>query len=145
VVVAFLLLAAAAPSTEALALGRRIAEHGTLAGLLPLMQRKETDELVDAHPELSATDQASLRATAARVYQASREKLMAAEGRAWAEQLTISEMRAVLVFQDGAAGKRYRAATPSVIAATMKSIGEMDFKGDVQTAYCKETGKLCRR
>ena len=46
-------------------------------------------------------------------------------------------------FQSSSAGKRYRAAMPGVIAETMKSIGNMDFKGDVRAAFCKETGKLC--
>jgi hypothetical protein len=145
VILLFLAAAAATPSPEALRLGREIAEHGTLATLLPLMQQKETEELVAGHRELSAADQSKLRATAARVYEVGRDKLLQAEGRAWAEQLTLSQMRTVLAYQNSAAGKRYRAATPAVIAATMKSIGQMDFKGDVLATYCKETGKLCRQ
>jgi hypothetical protein len=144
-VAAFLLLAAAAPSAQALLLGRQIAEHGTLGTLLPMIERKETEELIAAHPELAAAEQAKLRTTAKRVYEAGRDKLMALEGRAWAEQLTVPEMRAVLAFQNGTAGKRYRAATPAVIGTTMKSIGQMDFKGDVLAAYCRDTGKLCSK
>ncbi|HKX92596.1 MAG TPA: hypothetical protein VJM15_09270 [Sphingomicrobium sp.] len=142
-VVGLLLLAAASPSTEALALGRRIAEQGALASLLPQIQQKETDELVAAYPELSAADQAKLRATATRIYQAGRDRLMAAEGRAWAERLTTAEMRAIIAYQDSAAGKRHRAVAPEVIAATLASVGEIDFKNDVRAAYCEETGKLC--
>jgi hypothetical protein len=140
-----LALAAAAPSTEALALGRQIAEHGTLGSILPLLQRKETEELIAAHPELNAVEQAKLRADAERIYEAGRAKLMRAEGRAWAEQLTLAEMRAVLAYQNSAAGKRYRAVTPTVIGSTMRAVGQIDFKGEVLAAYCKETGKLCAK
>jgi hypothetical protein len=142
-----LLLAAAAgaaqPSPEAMKLGRQLAESGTLATLLPMIQGKETDELVAAHPELSATDQAKLRATAQRVYATGRERLMQAEAQAYAARLGLPDLRAVATFQATAAGKRYRAAIPGVIGDTMKLVGKIDFKADVVAAYCKETGKLC--
>jgi len=140
-----LLLAAATPSAEALTLGRQIAEHGTLGTLLPMMRQKETEEMVAAHPELNATEQAKLRTTSKRVFEAGRDRIMQSEGRAWAEQLSLPQLRAVATFQGSAAGKHYRAAMPVVIGSTMKSIGQMDFKGDVSTAFCKETGKLCAK
>jgi hypothetical protein len=139
-----LLLAAAAPSAEAVALGRQIAEAGTLASFVELVQAKETDELVEAHPELSDPDKAKLRAMARNVYQAGRERLMQATARAYAERLSVADMRDVVAFQKSRAGQTYRGAIPAVIAATVESVGEMDFKGDVTKAYCKETGKLCK-
>jgi hypothetical protein len=139
-----LLLAAAAPSAEALALGRQIAEAGTLASFVELVQTKETDELVEAHPELSDADKAKLRVTARSVYQLGRERLMQATARAYAERLSVADMRDVVAFQKSRAGQTYRGAIPAVIAATVESVGEMDFKGDVTKAYCKETGKLCK-
>ena len=87
-VIAFLLAAAAAqPSPEALRLGRELAETGTLATVLPLVQRKEADELVAAHPELSAAGKDLLRSTAQAVYQQGREKLMQAEALSFARTL----------------------------------------------------------
>ena len=138
-----LALAAVAPSAEALALGRQVAEAGTLASLIQLVQAKETDELIEAHPELGEADKVKLRATAQRIYEGGREKLMQATARAYAERLSVADLRAIVAFQDSDAGKRYRASIPAVIAATVQSVGEMDFKGDVLAAYCKETGKLC--
>ena len=140
-----LLLAAAAPSAEALALGRQIAESGTLASLVQLVQGKETDELVNDHPELGDADKARLRATARQVYETGREKLMQATARAYAEKLSVDDLRAVARFETSESGKRFHAATPAVIAATVEAVGEMDFKGDVAAAYCKETGKLCAK
>ena len=140
-----LLIAAAAPSAEALALGRQIAEAGTLASFVELVQSKETGELVEAHPELSDSDKSKLRATAHSVYLAGRERLMQATARAYAERLSIADMRDVVAFQKSRAGQTYRGAIPAVIAATVESVGEMDFKGDVLVAYCKETGKLCAK
>jgi len=138
-----LLIAAAAPSAEALALGRQIAEAGTLSSFVELVQAKETDELVEAHPELSDPDKAKLRAVAKSVYQSGRERLMQATARAYAERLSVADMRDVVAFQKSRAGQTYRGTIPAVIAATVESVGEMDFKGDVLAAYCKQTGKLC--
>ena len=138
-----LLLAAAQPSPEALALGRKLAETGTLASLLPMIQQKETEELVADNPGLSAAEKDRLRATARRVYEKGRKRLMDAEAIAYAKRLSIRDLRAAVSFQSSPAGRRARAAMPGVIGDTMKSVGNMDFKGDVRAAYCKETGKLC--
>ena len=143
VILLVLAAAAAQPSTEALKLGREVAESGTLATLLPLVQEKETQELVAAHPELSADDRAELRATANQVYEAGRERLMQAEAAGYAQQLSVQDLQAVVAFECSQAGKRYRAAIPSVIMATMQQIGAMDFKADVLAAYCKQTANLC--
>ena len=140
-----LLLAAAQPSPEALALGRKLAETGTLASLLPMIQQKETEELVADNPRLSAAEKDRLRATARRVYQTGLNRLMDAEALAYAKRLSIRDLRAAVSFQSSPAGRRARAAMPGVIGDTMKSVGNMDFKGDVRAAYCKETGKLCAK
>ncbi len=140
-----LAVAAAQPSPEALRLGRQLAEVGTLSTLLPMMKKSEVEELINDHPELSPNDQAKLRASADRVFEAGRERLLSATGRAYAEHLSIADLRSVLAFQSSAAATRYRSVTPEVIAETIKSVGKLDFKGDVLAAYCKETGKLCRK
>ena len=140
-----LLIAAAAPSAEALALGRQIAEAGTMASFIELLQAKETDELVEAHPELSDADKVKLRASAKSVYQSGRERLMQATARAYAERLSVADMRDVVAFQRSHAGQTYRNSIPAVITATVESVGEMDFKADVTAAYCKQTGKLCAK
>src|SRR4051795_11657551 len=92
-------LAAAAPTPEAVQLGREVAEAGTLASFLELVQAKETDELVEAHPELSEADKAKLRATAHRVYLSGREQLTAATGRVYAERLSVEDLRAIVAYQ----------------------------------------------
>jgi hypothetical protein len=145
VILLFLAATAAQPSPEALRLGRELAESGTLATVLPLMAKKETEELVAAHPELSAVEAATLRATANRVFTAGRERLMDSEARALADRLTLADLRAIAAFQRSSAAQHYRAATPEVIATMMESIGTMDFKGDVLKSYCRQTGKLCAR
>ena len=137
------MLAAAAPSPEALSLGRQLAETGTLASLLPLISAKETEELVAAHPELSAADRIALRATAQRVFEAGRDRLMAATGRAYAERLSVQDLRKLVAFHKSGAARRFRAASPMAIAATMQSVGKMDFKADVAAAFCRERGRLC--
>lgn len=143
-VIALLLAAAAAhPSPEALQLGRQLAKVGILASLLPAMKESELQELIKDHPELTEEDKEALRNVADVVYATGRDRLFEATGRAYAERLSVADLKAALAFQLSPAGKRYREVTPTVIADTMKSVGKMDFKADVRAAYCKETGKLC--
>jgi hypothetical protein len=142
-VAAFLLLAAASPSPEALALSRQIAEASDLVSLLPMIQAEETKELIEEHSELSEAEKTALRATSKRVYETGRERLVQAIAQAYADRLTVEELKSIAAFESSPAAKRYRAVTPAAIQAAIQSIGEPDFKGDVLKAFCKETGKLC--
>ena len=137
-----LVLGAAAPTAEAKKLGRELAEAGTLAAMLPLIQAKETEELV-AQSELSDADKAALRVTAKRVYEVGRDRLLSATGKAYAERLSVEDLRTLVTFEQSDAAKRYRGAMPGAIAAAMQGVGQMDFKKDVRAAFCKESGKLC--
>ena len=146
VTLVFLAAAAAAqPSAEALRLGRALAETGTLATLLPLIQQKETDELIEAHPELDAGEKAQLREVADRVYRENRDRLMDIEARGYAQRLSLENLRATVSFENSEAGKSYRGAIPGVTTDTLQLIGKMDYKADVKAAYCKATGKLCAK
>lgn len=142
-----LMLAAATaqPSPEALRLGRVLAENGTLGTLLPLIQQKESAELIAAHPELTGSEKDALGATAKAVYEDHRNKLMDVEALAFAKQLSIADLRAIAAFERSPAGGRFRAANPPVIFAVMQSLANVDYKKDVVAAYCKKTGKLCRK
>jgi len=140
---ALALAGAAAPGAEAERLGRALAGQGTLAALLPLVAAKETEELVAAHPELSEAEKAALRETARAAFAAGEAKLLAASGHAYAERLSVAELRALVAFNRTAAARRYRAAMPAAIAATLQAVGPMDFKGDTLAAFCRRTGKLC--
>lgn len=143
--IAALLLLAAAPTAEAEALGLRLARAGTLATLLPLMEAKETDEIVAQHKELSAAEQAELRATAHQVASAGAERLFAAEGRAYAAELSVEDLRALVTHAESPAAGRLRTAMPKVITTTMQAAGGMDFKKDALAAFCAKTGKACAR
>lgn len=136
-----LTLQAASASPEAEALGQRIAATGTLATLLPLMSAKESEELVAAHPELTAAEQAELRAIAAATAAEGSARLIAAEGHSYAIALSIKDLRALAAFSDSDAAKHQRAAMPRIIGQTMQSAGQMDFQGEVMKAFCAKTGK----
>jgi hypothetical protein len=137
-----LAVAAAAPTPEAEKLGRLLAEAGTLAALLPLIQQKETEEMI-AQSALTDAEKAAFRVTAKRVFDEGRERLMAATGKDYAERLSVEDLRSLVAFEQSEAAKRYRGAMPGAIAAAMQAVGQMDFKKDVRAAFCKETGKLC--
>ena len=138
-----LLLFMAEPPPEALSLSRELAETGTLAAVLPLVQAKETEELIANNPELSPAERDQLRAIAKATFRQGRERIMDATARAYAERLPLGDLRALAAFQKTEAATRYRDLMPEAIAAAMQSIGPMDYKGDVRAAFCKETGKLC--
>ncbi len=143
--IAALLLLAAAPTAEAEALGVRLAKSGTLATLMPMMVKKDTDELVAQHTDLTPTEQEQLRATASELGTAGMETLYAAEGKAFAAALPVEDLRALVAHAESGAATRMRAAMPGVIAATMQSAGGIDFKKDVMTAFCARTGKGCAK
>ena len=138
-----LMMAVAEPTPEALALGREAAQSGILATLLPILEADTTEKLVAEYPELSGSDRQKLREVAHRTYQAGRERLLEADGRAYAEQLSVEDLKAIVAFSRTDAAKHYRDAMPRIAASTMSAAGTMDFKKDVVAAYCKETGKLC--
>jgi hypothetical protein len=136
-------LAASTPTPEGLRLGRELAESGTLAALLPMVADKEIGELVAAHSELTEADRAALRATARATYEAGRARLMEATGRAYAERLSVADLRALVAFNRTRAAAHYRAAIPGAIASAMQAMGAMDFKKDALATFCRKTGKLC--
>ena len=84
-----------------------------------------------------------LREVAHRTYLEGRDRLLEADGRGYAEQLSVEDLRALVAFSRTDAAKHYRDAVPRIAASTMAAAGSMDFKKDVVEAYCKETGKLC--
>ncbi len=138
-------LMVAEPSAEALTLGREIAQSGTLASLLPMIKADETAKLIKEHPELTAAEQAKLQQTSDRVFDAGADKLYGATARAYAEKLSVEDLRIAAAYYRSPASKRLQAALPSIIGASMAAMQGVDFKKDVAAAYCKETGKLCAR
>lgn len=138
-----LLLMAAAPSAEAEDLGLRLARLGQLASILPVVELKETDELLDAHPELSASERLKLRMVAHKVAIEGAERLLRAEGRAYAARLSIEDLRALVAFAEGDAARRMREAEPAVTVATMEAMRGFDYKREVMKAFCQETKKAC--
>lgn len=131
------------PTSEALALGKRLAEAGTLAALLPAILAKETEELVAEQPALSDADKTILRSIATEQGKAGLDRMMTATGRGYAEKLSIEDLRVLVAFNESAAGTRWREVTPGVMIATMATVGDIDFKGETRKAFCAKTGKGC--
>lgn len=140
---AALLLAQATP--EAVRLGEELASHGTLSVIGPLITAKETEDLVAAHPELSAGDKDRLRATARGVAADLRARAIRAEGAAFARALSVSDLRALVRFARSGVARRQREAMPRIVDGTVQALGPVDYKGSVQAAYCAQYGKLCTR
>ena len=138
-----LLLAASTP--EAQDLGERLARTGTLASLAPLLFEKETEELIAEQPDLTVDEQAELREISRNTGQRLLERVTSVEGSAYAEQLSVEDLRALVAFAESDVARRQRAATPAVIIQTMTALGEIDFKAEVAEAMCNASGKMCER
>ena len=132
---------AEAPTAEAEALGRRVADTGTLASLLPLLIAKDTAELITQHNELDDAGKAKLRAVAAATARVGMERMFAAVGHEYALRLSVDTLKALVAFNEGPAAKAWRTAEPQVIVATMKTIDGFDLKKDAWTAYCGSPGR----
>jgi hypothetical protein len=128
---------------EAIQLGEELASYGTLATLAPIMTAKEAEDLVAAHPELTKADQDNLRATAKNQAEKLRARGIKVEGRVFAENLSLEDLRALTQFARSDAAKRQRAAMPKIIVGTMKGLGNIDYKASVIAAYCRDYRKLC--
>lgn len=138
-----LALAQAAPSPEAEALGRRLAETGTLAAILPMIVAQNREQLVAEHPDWSDADKAALRATADEVARAAIDRLMAATGHAYAARLSVADLRALVAFNESEAAQHWRAATPAAVMEAMARIGDLNFNAETMKAFCARTGKGC--
>jgi hypothetical protein len=142
-IVLFAALAAAPPSAEAEALGRRLAATGALETLLPSIAAKETEDVLAQHPELSEAERRALRETGQSVAVAIRDRVAALMGHEYAAALGIADLRKLVAFADTPAARRYRAAMPGVTMRGLAKAGQVDFKGELAKAFCAKTGKLC--
>jgi hypothetical protein len=138
-----LLLQAAAPGPEAIALGERLARSGTLASLIPEITARDTEQLVAAHPELDVADVTALRRIAAETAERGAGQLYAAMGRAYAERLSKADLKRLVAYAEGDLSRRYREAGKGAVVAATAQMQGMDFKKDVAAAFCAKTGKLC--
>ena len=134
---------AASASPEAERLGRELASSGALETVLPAVAAKETDEVVAAHPELSAAERGMLRDTARIVAAGERERMIDVFGPLYASTLSLADLRALTAFNRTLAAHNYREAVLKVTLQGLTSIGRVDFKGDLAKAFCARSGKLC--
>jgi hypothetical protein len=109
------------------------------------MKSAQVEELLKEDVSLTAAEKEKLRATADRVFEQGYTRLMTATGNAYARQLSVRDLRALTRFYATPAAKRYQAAVPQVIAAAMQTVGKMDFKADVRSAFCAEAKRLCSK
>ena len=143
---AMLALQANAPALEAeekAALATEIASTSLLAIIGPLQTAAEVESIIAEHPELTAEEREELRAVGTAQAEALGKQALATEARALADALPLETLRAVAAFQRSEAAEAYRAATPMVVGTVMQSMQGLDFKGEVQSAFCAQTGKLC--
>lgn len=139
-----LALEAAAPSAEAVDLGRRLAATGTLATLAPMLIEKDLGELAKESP-LTPAEQARLIEIGRGQGKAAIDRMVGAFGQAYAAKLSIEDLHELVAHAESPSERRLRAIQPAAIAEAMKTLGEIDIKTVSAAAFCKETGKLCNR
>ena len=137
--------AALAHPAEAELLGRRLATKSGIATIAPLMIEKDLAELAGEAPGLSQAERQRLLAIGRAEGRAGLDRLVAALGHAYAQRLSVADLRLLVAQSESKAAEHRRTAEPAAIAETMRSLGEIDLKKNVAAAFCRETGKLCDR
>ena len=135
----------AAPSREAVALGRRLAESGPLAAIAPMLIARDASELADEDPTLTASERQQLLDLAGTKGKAGMARLIAALGDTYAKRLSVADFRILVAQNENPVTVRWRAAEPAAVDETMKALGPIDFKGETAADFCRATGKLCHR
>jgi hypothetical protein len=140
-----MMLAGAEPSAEALALGRRISERGTLATLLTVGEKKDGMELAARNPGMSEADTAALAETTRRIYAEAREQFLTADAKSLATQLSIEDLRALDAFAATPAAQHLHDKMPAIIIGTLSQIGKIELGATIRADYCKgrEKQPLC--
>lgn len=132
----------AAPD-EKLALAMEVAQVSPLAIIGPLQTAAEVEDIIASNPDLTPEEQQRLREIGkARAEELGREAL-AAEAAALAEALSLEDLRAIAAYSRSDAAMRHREAMPQVAMQVMQGLQGLDYKAEVRTAFCAETGKLC--
>ena len=134
-----------APSPEAVALGRRLAESGPLAAIAPLLIARDASDLADEDPTLTASERQQLLDLAGAKGKAGMARLIAALADTYAKRLSVADLRILVAQNENPATVRWRAAEPTAFEETMKALGPIDFKGETAADFCRATGKLCHR
>lgn len=134
---------AGAPSPAAEALGVRLARAGSMMSLLPLVAQKDTEALIEAHPDLSPAERQALRDTARRTLDAGMTRIATAFGRAYARRLPLADLEALVAQAESPVQGRLRAIQPGAMAEALATLGTLDFRKDTAAAFCHDTGKLC--
>lgn len=135
----------AAPPTDqdAMMLAREIASQGLLATIAPMQTTQEIEALVTGHPELEPDQAERLRAIGRDRSAALIDSAIEAEATALAAHLSIEDLRALAEFARSPTSRRYREAFPGIMAATIQSLGTVDYRGGVIETFCSETALLC--
>jgi hypothetical protein len=135
--------AAAQPSPDAMDYARQVASRGVLVEIARLQTRSEVEGMIKDHPELTDAERERLRTLGQDKAQTLVEAAIDAEARAMAAELSLEDLRALATFATSPAAEHQRGALPKIMAATVGSLGKVDYAGGVRAAFCAETGKLC--
>ncbi|MEL7689910.1 hypothetical protein [Citromicrobium bathyomarinum] len=130
---------------EALLLAREIAANGFLPSLVPLQTASEIEGMIKDNPNLTPSEIETLRAIGAQHAEQLRAKLIELDARAYADALSLSDLRALAVFERSEAAAHRRAAMPQIMMSVVTSLGDVDYGGGVKKDFCSQTGKLCER
>ncbi len=140
-----LAILAAAVTPEEVELGTRLARSGNVASIIPVIELRQTEELIKSMPHLTKGEREQFRATAHAVAERGTDFLFRAEGRAYAERLSLADLKALMAFEESEVAKRKRAAEPAVTVATMEAMRDFNFRQEVMKAFCSRAKKACSK
>lgn len=130
---------------ERTALGLRLARAGDFNAIVGAVGAAEIERLARETPDLSDAERDRLREVGRRRLEAGRERLLAAVGTTYGRRFTAEQLRAIVAFFEGPAGRAYTGALPGLLPEIAAAMQGVDLAAAVRADFCRETGKLCDR
>ena len=135
--------AAGQPGAEQSALGRRLAAAGDFNAIVGTIGAAEVERIARETPDLSEAERARLREIGGATLAAARIRLLDRVGAIYARHFTAAQLRAIVAFLEGPAGRAYTGALPRMLPEIGQAMQGRDLAADIRAAFCRETGKLC--
>lgn len=139
------LAAIASPSAEAKRLGLRLARTSGIVTIAPLLIEKDLAELAKEDSTITADERQRVLTLGREEGKRGLDRVSAALGDAYAQRLSLSDLKVLVRQNESAEAVRRRAAEPEVLMSAMAALGSLDLKKNTAVLMCKEAKKLCNR
>lgn len=137
------LAAAQESGGEQAALGRRLAAAGDFNAIVGAMGAAEVERMARETPDLSEAERARLREIGGATLERGRARMLDSVGAIYARHFTGAQLREIVAFMEGPAGRAYTGALPRLLPEIAQTMQGVDLAAEIRADFCRATGKLC--